>query len=344
MLDRMQQASDGNSIFSDEIEASKSQTPSEAGKGTTPAASKPAGRTRAGASLDPAHSARALDPDPRARVRWERKMVIRSMKASTNPFAQEPRDLRISRTERRYLSKSRFLPTSLKKLVHLARQIQGKTVDDAIVQMRYSKKKQSRPIINHLKKARDLAIVERGMGIGNASGETPEWRNEVQRAASVSASAAPGEHVDARGKRALTAVNGSQGQVGVKIQTKDKRWLVVDNPTRLYVAEAWIGRGPRRHVEVEYRARGRRNLLISPSTSEFLKTLYPFAVVHILIISSDRHYCRLEGGENTGARTRRARGQEVSTGAMGTSAQQECRWRSSALLLVAPIRTRRAWS
>jgi ribosomal protein L22 len=269
MLERFQKPNTEGSIFSDELaEADKAQpkrhTP--AGAASTPIGGS-ANKSRAGASLDPEHSARAVDPDPRARVRWERKMVIRSIRNGTNPWARESKDARIKRTERQMISKSPFLPTSGKKLVHLAHQIQGKTLDDALLQMRFSPKKMAREVAVQLKLARDLAVVERGMGLGHVNGETQAWRQEIKKVAAAAGSAVsqPGNSQ----QMALAVVNGKQAQAGVKIQTKDKKWLHIDDPTRLYVSEAWIGKGPLRFRRLEYRARGRANVLKSPSTCKW---------------------------------------------------------------------------
>lgn len=72
----------------------------------------------------------------------------------------------IKRTERELHLKSHNIKTSVKKLGPLAQQIVGKTVDDAIVQMRFSKKKAAIEVRNHLEHAKNEAIVRRGMGLG----------------------------------------------------------------------------------------------------------------------------------------------------------------------------------
>lgn len=160
-------------------------------------------------------------------------MVLRHATSGTDPFSREPRAARLARTERRMLYKSLVLPTSVKKLVHLAHQIQGKTIADALEQMRYSKKKMAREVRAELEIARDRAIAERGMGLGRVGG----------------AAEAPDEVA--------------------KVQTKDGQWVTIDDPTRMYVAEAWVGRGPWRGFKKDYRARGRMNIMKRPSTSEF---------------------------------------------------------------------------
>nr|CDP27797.1 Putative mitochondrial LSU ribosomal protein L22 precursor [Podospora anserina S mat+] len=188
-------------------------------------AAQPKTFTRLGGSLVKEALARSVDPDPQARVRWERKIAIRQVKNGTDAYSLEPRLARIARTERSLHSKSPWLPTSVKKLVHLARQIQGKNVEDALVQMKFSKKKMAAEVTTQLKMARDLAIAERGMGLG-------------------------------------------QGQEGkMEIQRKDGKWMTVGDRSKMYVAEAWVNKGPVRAKNPDYRARGRMFLKESPSTS-----------------------------------------------------------------------------
>lgn len=224
---------EGPAIFEDEVQQNRSDV--QQSPGDVPV-------SRTGVSHVREHTARAADPDPRSRVRWERKMVIRQVQRGTNPYSREPRAERIARTERELTSRSTWLPTSTKKLVHLARQIQGKTVADALVQMRFSKKKMAQEVRFQLELARDRAIVERGMGLG---------------AAAAAKNAAGGE------------VRASGDSKTMEIQTKDGKWVKIDDPTRMYVAEAWVNRGTPRHKYAEYRARGRMNLKVQPKTSEF---------------------------------------------------------------------------
>ncbi len=67
-------------------------------------------------------------PDPRSRVRWGARWSSAAVQQGTDPFSRESKAAKIKRTERELLSKSPFLATSVKKLVMLARQIQGKTL------------------------------------------------------------------------------------------------------------------------------------------------------------------------------------------------------------------------
>ncbi|KAK4098385.1 ribosomal protein L22 [Parathielavia hyrcaniae] len=226
---------EGPAIFEDETK----DTASRAGSSRDAETGRP--MTRAGASLVREHLARAADPDPRSRVRWERKMLVRQVRRGTDPFSREPRAERIARTERQLTSKSPVLPTSTKKLVKLAHQIQGKTVDEALVQMRFSKKKMAQEVRYQLEVARDLAVVERGMGLG----EKTKTRTDDSAASAAAAGA----------------------DKPVEIKTKDGKWIKIDDPTRMYVAEAWVNRGPWRGVVPDYRARGRMYIKRKPSTS-----------------------------------------------------------------------------
>lgn len=99
--------------------------------------------------------------------------------------------------------KSHDFKTSVKKLGPLARQIAGKTVDEAIIQMRFSKKKAAKDVKAHLEAAKNEAIVRRGMGMGV----------------------------------------GGEGFQRVNIQTKKGKRVTVTDPTTLYVDQAWCGKG-----------------------------------------------------------------------------------------------------
>ncbi|KAL2071701.1 hypothetical protein VTL71DRAFT_12936 [Oculimacula yallundae] len=94
---------------------------------------------------NPYRMAAALDPDPQGRLRWERKMVIRDI----HKRGRLTKTQRLKREERVLLSKSHDFKTSVKKLVPLAKQIAGKTVEEAIVQMRFSKKKAAQDVKAH---------------------------------------------------------------------------------------------------------------------------------------------------------------------------------------------------
>jgi len=244
-MQRLQKPQEGPQIFDDDVPS----TPAPAGSEyQQPKKRSTIPRTRAGGSLDPEHLNRALVPDPLNNARWHRKMVIRAVRRGTDPFSKETRAELIARTEREHLSKSPFLATSVKKLVHLARQIQGKNLTEAIHQMRFSKKKAAREVLVQLQLARDTAIVQNGMGLGGGS--------SIQ-----SATAKEGDELVPSGKKG-----------GVKIQTKDGKFIEITDPTQMYVAEAWVNRGPWRGIAIDYRARGNSSRLMKPSTSEL--TIY----------------------------------------------------------------------
>lgn len=227
---------EGDSIFSDELAATPLSTTDAAGPGAETGATGITGLDRSKDVL-----ARAVDPDPRSRVRWQRKMVIRHVIKATDPFSKETREARIKRTEREVRQKSHFMPTSVKKLVHLTRQIAGKTVEDALVQMQYSKKKMAREVAFQLELARDRAIVERGMGLGKVQAE------------------------------GALKLEGDVSPMVQKIQTKEGKWVEIEDPTRMYVAQAWVERGPWRGMEMSARARGRADKILKPSTGESIR-------------------------------------------------------------------------
>jgi len=166
-----------------------------------------------------------LDPQPSQRRRWERKMVIRSIRRRGRLSKTEL----IKRTERTKLARSEFWKTSMKKLAPLARQIAGKSIDEAIVQMDYSKKKVAVQVHDHLVAARNAAIVERGMGLGKAMGTM-----------------------------------GSSATIRLKDGSLHK---VVDR-TEMYVDQAWVGKGTY-GMDQSKRARGRIDTLMLPQTSMF---------------------------------------------------------------------------
>ncbi|KAI4765664.1 hypothetical protein E4T52_06220 [Aureobasidium sp. EXF-3400] len=167
--------------------------------------------------------AAVLDPHPVARERWQRKMAIRDIRKG----GRLNKKMFIKRTERESVGKSENLKTSIKKLGPIARQIAGKTVDDAIVQLRFSKKKVAVPVLSYLEYARDEAIVARGMGIGQPT---------------VADSTRP-----------------------VDIRLKDGKRHTVQDPTTMYIDQAWVGRGPYGKLP-EYRAKGKINILQTPWT------------------------------------------------------------------------------
>lgn len=188
---------------------------------------KPVGKPGERIIRNPVTMAAALDPDPRGRERWERKMLIRDIQKRGRLTKKQL----LKKQEREVLSKSHDFKTSVKKLVPLAKQITGKTVDEAIIQMRFSKKKVAKDVREHLEHAKNEAIVRRGMGLGASNGQK----------------IAP-----------------------IQIQTKDGKRVKVTDPTTIYVEQAWVGRGLHT-FSPEHRARGQINMLLHPTTSKFLR-------------------------------------------------------------------------
>lgn len=190
---------------------------------------------------NPATLSAALIPYPDRRARWHRKMVICSIRRRGRLTRRET----LWMTERQSLSKSHFMKTSVKKLAPLARQIAGKSIEEAILQMRFSPKKAAKEVKEHLELARNAAIVERGMGLGKVTPETAGWDY----------STSPKE------KKLVLPSSPS-----IEIKLKDGRRKRVTDQTDIYIDQAWVGRGSYGR-EPEYRARGRVNILRPPHTS-----------------------------------------------------------------------------
>lgn len=252
-----------DNIFQDEIEAAQKGT-----QETAPGAAEAEAKTRETMAM-------IVDPDPRSRIRWQRRKVIQMVRNS----GRLTKEQRVKMTERELLHRSEFLPTSVKKLVMLSRQIAGKTVDDAILQMKWSKKKMSAEIRYYLEEARDLAIAERGMGLGKVNGE----RLSSPR----------------------------------KILTKEGKWIEITDPTSMYIAQSWVGRGPWRGKKIDYKGRGRMGIIRHPATSELLE-LEPIPCFPDADMRS-RLYRPPQGGEDEDTGVRRAAGQEGQARAVGAS-------------------------
>ncbi|KAK2759897.1 54S ribosomal protein L22, mitochondrial [Arachnomyces sp. PD_36] len=205
--------------------------PKEAGEEAAQAA--PAGPVAESLdSRDPAAMERTLNPHPQRRARWQRKMVIRDIRRRGRLTKQET----ILRTERESLSKSHWFKSSLKKLGPLARQIAGKNIDDAILQMRFSKKKAAIDVKAHLEHAKNEAMVVRGMGLGNnKEGEDP--------------------NVPANKETTKPTV----------IKLKSGARKTITDPSSIYISQAWVNRGPY-GMDLDHRARGVINKLRPPYT------------------------------------------------------------------------------
>lgn len=195
---------------------------------------------QAGDVRNPATMAAVVDPRPRNRERWQRKMVIREVRKG----GRLSRVQFIKRTEREHKSRSHNMKTSIKKLGPLARQIAGKNIDDAITQMRFSKKKVAIDVLKYLEYARDRAIVERGMGLGGVQSQ---------------------DDMEA-GVFDISASETAQPTNTVQIRLKDGKKKEVTDPSRIYIDQAWVGRGPFGQLP-DYRARGRLFIMRTPWTS-----------------------------------------------------------------------------
>ncbi|KAF2746690.1 ribosomal protein L22, partial [Sporormia fimetaria CBS 119925] len=191
-------------------------------------------------------TAEKLDPDPTRRQLVERQLVIDSIKKRGRLTKAEL----LARTERQSRFWSIELRTSPKKLTKLMNQIQGKTVEEALVQMRFSKKRAARDVIKGLMEARDTAIVARGMGLGR---DEATARQDKTREAILKA----------RAERLLspgTYLRPKTGEPTI-IELKDGSRKKVYDPTDIYVDRAWIGRGAHIRKSALPRARGQINVL-----------------------------------------------------------------------------------
>lgn len=197
---------------------------------------------------DPKSMAAALDPTPRARARWQRKMVIREIKGRW----RMSKTVKLARTERSHLCKSEFIKTSVKKLFPLANQIAGKPLSEAMVQMRFSKKKAAQDVLRHLEYARDQAIVMRGMGLGKvqARAQTKQAEEKVGDGQGVG-----------KGRES------GQEEERLLVEDRKGKKRVVTDRSAMYVDEAWVGRGTY-GFGADYRARGNVNRLMLPYTSK----------------------------------------------------------------------------
>lgn len=240
------------SLSADSIFAEDEASPKLIASGRTPAARKQTAQpddqdgqefTYAVDRRNREHMQSVLDPRPNARVRWERKMVVREIRRRGRISKTE----QIMRSERESTSKSHWFKTSVKKLGPLARQIAGKNIDEAMLQMRFSKKKAAKDVLEHLRHAKNVAIVRSGMGLG-----------AVQNA-DIEAEAA------AAGLNAPEAIT-PQAKKGITITLKSGERKTITDPTSIYIEQAWVNRGPYGY-DYDHRARGQINLMRPPYTS-----------------------------------------------------------------------------
>jgi ribosomal protein L22 len=191
---------------------------------------------------------RVLDPDPNARERWERKKIIQTIRRG----GRLNKSVFIKRTEREHTVRSHNMKTSVKKLGKLARQIAGKQIDDAITQMRFSRKKVATEVLKQLEFARDEAVVMRGMGLGNV---VPDADASTLNQATADVTGITEEVSETK-----------KGNEQVQIQLKSGKRHVVTDKSKIYIDQAWVGRGPYGKLP-DYRAKGRMNIMRTPFTS-----------------------------------------------------------------------------
>ncbi|KAI0185110.1 ribosomal protein L22/L17 [Xylaria flabelliformis] len=219
LVDRLSNRTQGSTIFDEDIKGAEEQQQQQQQQ-PTPGP----GWKRLDYSRMKEHMEMALNPDPRWKIRYQRKKIMQMVRANGKLSREEQLKL----TEKEVTSKSESLPTSIKKLGHLSRQIAGKTVDDAIAQMRFSKKKAAREVLYQLEEARAEAVASRGMGLGATEGQLLSKKRTIL--------------------------------------TKDGDKLEVEDPTRLYVDQSWVTKGPIRSIRVQYHARGRMSFMKSPTS------------------------------------------------------------------------------
>ena len=176
------------------------------------------------------------DPNPRTRIKWLRKMVLKDVRGRGRLTRTE----KLLRTERKHVAKSPLIKTSIKKLGPLARQIAGKPLAEAMIQMRFSKKRAAGDVLKHLQYARSRAIVEKRMGLGTVASDADKGKEQS------------GE--------------GQQSQA-VVVEDKQGKKRTVSDKSAIYVDEAWVGRGAY-EFGTDYRARGRAHKLYKPFTSK----------------------------------------------------------------------------
>ncbi|KAF1919134.1 hypothetical protein BDU57DRAFT_512039 [Ampelomyces quisqualis] len=197
-----------------------------------------------------------LDPDIRLRRRLERGLVLKGVKRHGRLTKAD----RLARTERQCLWKSQDLPTSTKKMQKVVNQLAGKTVSEALVQLRFSPKRIARDVMKGLELAQNEAIVYRGMGLGG--GKLAQKRWEAQRSQSELSSRDISLAVASQKPRSPTEQLGRP----VHIELKDGSRKVVRDPSEIYIDQAWVGKGEM-WKGIEQRARGRINTLRHRTTS-----------------------------------------------------------------------------
>ncbi|KAJ4361901.1 39S ribosomal protein L22, mitochondrial [Neocucurbitaria cava] len=200
-----------------------------------------------------------LDPDARARRSLERKLVIAGVKR----HGRMTKAQKLLRTERQSLYKSQALPTSVKKLQKVVNQLAGKTVSEALVQLRFSPKKIARDVIKGLEMAQNEAIVARGMGLQGEEAAVARWERQRQGTDAGRPRDLWDYKTSAEEQKAVKAAKTAKI---TKVELKDGSKKVVRDPSEIYIDQAWVGRGNSWKTP-EFRARGKINLLTHRTTS-----------------------------------------------------------------------------
>lgn len=235
------------------------------------------------------------DPDVSARKHLERKLVIAGVKR----HGRMSKAQKISRTERQSVYKSHFLPTSVKKLQKVVNQIAGKSISEALVQLRFSKKKIARDVIKGIEIAQNEAIAGRGMGLQGEVAAVARWNK--QREATDAGKARDlwdykTSEADGKTTKPLKALKTTT------IELKDGSKKVVRDPSEMYIDQAWVGRGAS-WKSPEFRARGAINMLTHRTTSKL--TPGNLSTNDHLANTSPRFHRPAQGGKDTHAPLRR---------------------------------------
>lgn len=204
-----------------------------------------------------------IDPDQTARKRLERKLVISGVKRHGRMTKSE----KLLRTERQSLYKSHNLPTSTKKLQKVVNQIAGKTVSEALVQLRFSKKRVARDVIKGLEIAQNEAILGRGMGLAGEEAAVSRWNKQRE----ATDAGKPKDTWDYKTSTEDSGVALKKPKVPffkeTTIELKDGCKKVVRDPSEIYIDQAWVGPGES-WKSPEFRARGAINMLKHRTTSK----------------------------------------------------------------------------
>ncbi|CBY00702.1 hypothetical protein IAQ61_011609 [Plenodomus lingam] len=201
------------------------------------------------------------DPAPGQRRRLERRLIIASVKRGGRLTKAQ----KIARTERQSLYRSHFLPTSVKKMQKVINQVAGKSVSDALVQLRFSPKKVARDIIKGLEYAQNEAIAERGMGLSGGKAALERWKQQRSDADQNTPRDVWDYKTSPEDKPAKSTDKTARKRKPETIELKDGTKKVVQ-PWDIYIDQAWVGRG-QTTKSGEPRARGAINTLRHRTTS-----------------------------------------------------------------------------